>query len=306
MRKSALLFTVILLLIAPLSLVKAFQESELLPLPGLMDDVKRLEQKTNIARLESIESLLKEQTISYDIESYTQTQKDKYPRSEGKNVVITIGSGKKDIVVGGHWDSAWIEEGVLSYGIVDNGCAIIILMRLAEELQKVKLNHRIRVVFFDMEEIGYIGAKAYVEQHKNDQIKYMINLDVCGAGNTIVFGNRDRFGYDNPIHHTFKDVCVDEDINFIEFPKFPMCDEKPFYKTGIRSIMISLIPEYEAHILWLRMNKPGGGKVRGGFGETEYLHSMHTINDTADLADPVGMTICYKAVLGTILRLDKN
>ena len=132
-----------------------------------------------------------------------------------------------------------------------------------------------------------------------------IVLDVCGAGNTIVFGNRDSLGYNNPIHHTLKKVCIDEDINFIEFPKFPMCDERPFYRAGIKSIMISLIPEYEAHIMWLRLNKPGGGKVRGGFGETEYLHSMHTINDTIELADPVGMTLCYKAVLATILRLDK-
>jgi len=305
MRKSILLFSVILLLIAPLSLVKAFQESELSTLPGLIDDVKKLEQKTNIARLESIESLLIERDIPYEIEAYAHTKKDNYPRSEGKNVIIPIGPGTKDIVVGGHWDAAWIEEGLLSNGIVDNGCAIIILIRLAEELQKAKLNHCVKVVLFDMEEIGYWGAKAYVAKHKNDEIDYMINLDVCGAGNTIVFGNREKLGRGNPIHQTFKEVCVNNDFNFIEFPKFPMCDEKPFYKAGIQSIMISLIPEYEAHIMWLRLNKPGGGKVRGGFGETEYLHSMHTINDTVELADPVGMTLCYKAVLETILRLDK-
>ena len=67
-----------------------------------------------------------------------------------------------------------------------------------------------------MEEIGYWGANAYVEKHKNDPIEYMINLDVCGAGNTIVFGNRDSLGYDNPIHHTLKKVCVEGKLRDLE------------------------------------------------------------------------------------------
>ena len=194
-------------------------------------------------------------------------------------------------------------NGSLSGGIVDNGCSVIILIRLAEKLQTINLNHCIRIVLFDMEEIGIVGSRAYMEKHKDDNIDYMINLDVCGAGNTILF-RKNTTPRNNSLYSALKQACIDEDVNFIQFPMFPVCDEGPFLLKGIPALMISLAPEEDAHRFWLSMNSSKGAGFKEGFWPTEYIKSIHSVNDTVEMADSLGMTICYRAVLETIKRLD--
>ena len=306
MRKPAPFLSVLLLVLTiPVFAFPQIGETGGEILPGLIEDVKRLEKMTNIARLESIKAMLSERDIPYEIELFSQDKNKNYPRSEGVNVIITMGSQKKEIILGAHWDAPWIDKNVLSGGIIDNGCSVIILMRIAEELQKMNLNHRIRIVFFDMEEIGLLGSKAYVAKHKNDNIQFMINLDVCGAGNTLIFGNRKK-AEGNPIFTALKNACVEEDINFVEFPRFYACDEIPFQSLGIKGIMISLAPEIDAHLLWLKLNGPEGGGSIDSYWPTKYIKSIHSKDDTSEMADPVGMTFCFRAVLETVIRLDRN
>lgn len=306
MRKRILLTPALILSIIFPSLIFA-QNFQTSPdtLSGLIDDLTMLEQSTNIKRLEAIKSLLSQRHIPFEVETFSQESRKNNPRSQGSNVIMTIGSGDSDIVLGAHWDAVWVGENVLSGGIIDNGCSVIILMRIVEKLQKMELNHRIKVVFFDMEEIGLLGAADYAQRHKDDNIHYMINLDVCGAGNTIFFGNREPGG-NNQIFTTLKKVCLEKDINFVEFPKFYACDEKPFLALGISSIMISLAPEADVHYLWLLINGPEGGGFKEGYSPSGYLKSMHSSNDTVTMADPAGMTICYQAVLDLVINLDQN
>ena len=66
------------------------------------------------------------------------------------------------------------------------------------------------------------------------------------------------------------------------------------------------MPERDAHIFWLVMNSRNGGGFEEGVWPTEYLGSIHSTEDTAEKADPVGMTICHDVVLETLLLLDKK
>ena len=88
------------------------------------------------------------------------------------------------------------------------------LVRIAQALKEEDLSHRVRIVFFDAEEIGLIGSKNYIETHKGDNIAAAINLDVLGYGNTIMFGPRNLAG-NNVIYRALKSICVEKDFNFI-------------------------------------------------------------------------------------------
>ena len=70
--------------------------------------------------------------------------------------------------------------------------------------------------------------------------------------------------------------------------------------------MISLVPEIDAHLFWLKLNGPDGGSSIDSYWPTEYIKSMHSKEDTSEMADPIGMTVCYEAVLKTVIRLDRN
>ena len=44
----------------------------------------------------------------------------------------------------------------------------------------------IDVVFFDLEELGRLGSRAYVECFSPESMLGMINLDMCGVGDTLL------------------------------------------------------------------------------------------------------------------------
>ena len=182
------------------------QSIEITPLPGLLDDVKKLADKTNPERLEALKEMLSEKDIPFEVESFDLISRRDSSITEGNNLVVTLGYGSSDIITGAHYDK--VEPGS---GVVDNGCAVVILTRVADALKNENLNHRIRIVFFDMEEKGLVGSRQFVEAHKDDPIVSMINLDVDAYGNTIMMGPIPFTGM-NRLYRTAKTVCVENDI----------------------------------------------------------------------------------------------
>lgn len=279
------------------------QGLDIKPLPGIMEEVKSLEKSSNLERLESLKKMLDKRDIPYKLEKFEHAGRRPYPRKEGVNIVVTIGSGSKDIVLGAHWDAVYLGRPPsaenISKGVIDNGCAAVILIRAAEEIKKMNLNHRIRIVLFDMEEIGLVGSAKYVEMHKNDQIESVINLDVCGFGNTLFFGSRNVAGNNN-IYKTFKTVCVENDFNFVEFPQYPNSDHLSFQEAGIENISISILPADIVHQFWLEIN--GHGNLVNGSAMTRI--NIHSTADNSSNVDPVAMSIVYKSVIETVKKLD--
>ncbi|KPK90641.1 hypothetical protein AMJ80_08130, partial [bacterium SM23_31] len=211
-QKLFVLLTIILFIGAGFFSDVCAQSIEITPLPGLLDDVKKLADKTNPERLEVLKEMLSEKGIPFEVESFDLISRRDSSITEGNNLIVTLGYGSSDIVAGGHYDK--VEPGS---GVVDNGCAVVILTRVADALKNENLNHRIRIVFFDMEEIGLVGSRQFVETHKADPIVSMINLDVDAYGNTIMMGPIPFTGM-NRLYRTAKTVCVENDINFIVFP----------------------------------------------------------------------------------------
>ena len=83
------------------------------------------------------------------------------------------------IVVGGHYDGHDISQGA-----VDNGSGIAVTWEAARALSQLqgKLKRTIRFVAFAQEEMGLLGSDAYVKEHHQEKIVFMLNLDVAGGG----------------------------------------------------------------------------------------------------------------------------
>ena len=75
---------------------------------------------------------------------------------------MTIGTGTESIVVGAHYDAVRLPDGTLSRGAVDNAASSVILVRLAEALRTVDLPRQVKLIWFDMEELGLIGSRRYL------------------------------------------------------------------------------------------------------------------------------------------------
>ena len=106
------------------------------------------------------------------------------------NVVASL-PGKKDkrVVIGAHVDS-WD----LGNGGVDNGQGTAVIFEIAKIMKEIMPENELGIdfVWFNAEELGLWGSRAYANSHKGDSIVAMINMDMTGSPKGF-----NTFGYDH-------------------------------------------------------------------------------------------------------------
>lgn len=269
--------------------------------PSALRDLGRLRQESNPARLEALQEILRERGIPFELQTF-ESKESPLGRKSGKNVVITFGSGAREITVGAHYDAVeWKKSGKVSDGVVDNGAGAIVLVRVAEALKDRPLRHRVRVVLFDKEEVDLGGSKAYVAGRKPGEIAAAINVDIAGFGDTVVYGLGETEG-DARLQAVLGAICAERRLPCLEFQEFPRSDDRSFQAAEIPAVSLGFLPRLQAHQLWLYLN---GGKsdLREGW-VPPILRIIHTPEDTLDKVDPGTLDLATGLVLDLLLRLD--
>jgi hypothetical protein len=130
----------------------------------------------------------------------------------------------------------------------------------------------------------------------------MVNLDVTGYGDALIYGPAARPGNER-VYRAMRRTCAEHAFSCVEFPEYPPSDDRSFQAVGVPNISIATLPRIEAHQLWLLMN---GGKASGlGPGFVPGIEQIiHTAEDTPARLDETTMVLAYNAVLALILRLD--
>lgn len=266
-------------------------------------DVARMQQATNEARFDAVTAMLAERNIAFEVEPFTIEPRKGEPRTSGRNVVVTIAGSVPEVVVGAHYDASRLSDGTLSGGAVDNAASVVILVRLAETLSRARPKTQIRVVFFDMEELGLLGSAQFVQVHRERPMRAMVNLDVNASGDALIFGP--RAGANDGALGALRAACMGIAATCVEFPRMPPSDDVSFQQGGIPAVAIATVPAVQAHQLWLLMN---GGKESGlqtGF-IPQILRTIHTAADTSSRVDREAMVQAYRVALTLITAMDRN
>lgn len=132
-----------------------------------------------------------------------------------------------------------------SFGANDNAAALCILIDLARELKEQGIPAHF--VFFDGEETGCSGSKLYVSSLDKKNITGVVNLDVCGFGDTIALcgkGNESK-----PALLPFCDKALLQKYNGQVLPYLPESDETAFAGTRIPAISLCAIPRWDIQYL---------------------------------------------------------
>jgi Zn-dependent M28 family amino/carboxypeptidase len=267
----------------------------------LAADVARMERPTNPERREALTEVLTEHGIAWELDGFEISPRPNYPRSEGANVVVTIGDGPADIVIGAHYDAVWLQDGTLSRGAVDNAASSIILARVAEALEDEELDHRVRIVWFDMEEIGLLGSTHYATT-SDRPIAAAINLDVNGYGDTLFYGPGPEGEAETRMRALIADGCARVEASCMSFEIYPQSDYESFRRAGVPTVSLSVLPLAEAEELHDAMNPEPGRAPPSSM--PAILRLIHTTDDTSDRIEPDGMLIAYHAVMGLVRKLD--
>ncbi len=255
------------------------------PVPEPLHDLARLKQDSNSARLEALKAILGKRKISFELQNF-QAPPSPHGRTQGTNLITSFGAGAKEITVGAHYDVVESGEGGLIGGMVDNGAAVIILARFAESLKNQTLRHRVRVVFFDMEEVGSHGSKAYVAANKMG-IAAGVNVDVAGMGSVLAYAPG-KAAETSMIQKAIGAACSELQHSCMEFSNFPPSDDRTFHAADLPVVSIAFIPPLQSLM-----------KIQS------LMKLMHTPDDNLDKIDPASLDAAGRVLLKIVLNLDE-
>lgn len=271
-------------------------------LPGLREDLARIVTRGNAERGDTLLQVFRELGFDPDIQEFANTATDREPRETGRNLIVTVGEWGRDIVVGAHYDVVRLRSGEVVGGAVDNGAAAVVLTRIAETLRQHRLDHRVRVVLFDLEEVGLLGSRAYVQGENGDRIAAMVNVDVVADDGILIYGPTAHDGND-VIHRSLRIACAKAAMACMGFPEYPSSDDRTFQAAGIPNVSVGMLDATTSHQLWLILNAGTRSGLRPGF-LPDILHVMHTAEDTIEQVDPAAMTRVHDTIVALVLELD--
>jgi aminopeptidase S len=270
------------------------------PGPDPLRDLAHLKQNSNPARLAALQKMLEERGIPYELQAF-ESSPSPHGRTKGTNLVVTFGKGSREITLGAHYDAFELPGGGLVDGMIDNGAAAIILVRIAEALKGRDLRHRVRIVFFDLEEIGMVGSQAYVAEHKSD-IAAAIILDIAGFGDALGYG----FGKAKEtvqIRKALLMACAEQLLTCVDSPNYPASDDVSFQKKNIPVVSLGFSPRLAAMKAWLLLNGGENSGMEKG-AVPPIFGIIHSPEDNIGKIDPAALDLEYGIVLNTVLKLD--
>ena len=266
----------------------------------VFEAARRFAQPSNDLRLAVLEEELRGRELSYELQTFPRGGGE--GRSSGHNVVVGFGSGPPRVVVGGHFDADRLDDGTLSQGMVDNGAGVLVLLRVAETLRHAELQGAVHVVFFDMEELGLLGSRAYVEALDPAPDLVMVNVDIVGYGDTLLYGPG-PLSPEHPLAGHVHRVCARHAVGCVGTARMPPSDDRSFQRAGIPAISLAVLPAEEAHRLWLVLNGDLSDTLRAALAPP-ILQTIHTDRDTADKLEPAALTRAARIVTDLALALD--
>lgn len=166
------------------------------------------------------------------------------PMSGGRllhNVVAekrgTAADGERGLVLAGaHLDSV-----PRAYGANDDGSGTAALMEATRVFTDVPTRHDLRFVWFDGEELGLVGSRAYVRQHADELkgAKAMVVAEMLGSPDgrsMLVFTDRKSADAAAPAREAARRNGIEPEI---EIDPRAGSDHLPFAAAGIPSLVVA-------------------------------------------------------------------
>jgi Zn-dependent M28 family amino/carboxypeptidase len=258
-------------------------------------------QPSNEARTAVVVAQLRAAGFEPTIETFTGGN-GRTGEMEGRNVVVTLGDGPREILLTAHYDAVKLRDGTMSHGVVDNAASVVGLIEAAKILRGKALNHRIRIILFDQEELGLIGARKWIEAHGLANIAAVVNSDVAGYGDTMMYGqnNGPQSAF---VTRAVQELCAERAMQCVGFPVYPPSDDRAFSAAGAPVVSLGFQDEIGAHQMWLAFN---GGEANGlaeGF-IPQVFRLIHSNEDTMDKVDPATVALAGATYAALVERLD--
>jgi aminopeptidase YwaD len=183
------------------------------------------------------------------------------------NIAVPLGQGTPHLLLGAHYDAV---PG--STGANDNGSGVAVLLDLIRSLSDRPLRFPLRIVFFDLEEQELTGSRAYVRHMAPGEICAMINLDTCGAGDTISIAP--RVNLERGLLHRIVPLTPQDGARPPQpMEQLPPGDETSFVEAGIPAITVGVAPWEDVALIQAWMDAPSDQRLVPVPSVAETIHN---------------------------------
>ncbi len=270
-------------------------------------------QPSNEARTRVVVDQLRAAGFEPTVETFTGGNQ-RTGEMEGRNVVAVIGDGPREILLTAHYDAVVLRDGSLAQGVVDNAASVVGVIEAARILRDRNLNHRVRVILFDQEELGLIGARKWIEAHGLDNVAAVVNSDVAGYGDTMMYGLNNG-AQSGGVVRAVREVCAERAMNCVGYPVYPPSDDRAFSGAGlgeageagsadrVPTVSLGFQDHVGAHQMWLAFN---GGETNGladGF-VPRVFQLIHSADDSMEQIDPATVRLAGETYAAVVEKLD--
>ncbi|MFD0738217.1 M28 family metallopeptidase [Lysobacter koreensis] len=194
------------------------------------------------------------------------------------------------LLIGAHFDR--VDTG---RGATDNASGSATVLALAERFKRTPLrHHRLAIAFWDLEERGLLGAKAYIAGQTVPPALY-VNFDVFGWGDTLWMMAPD------PAHALLastREAAAEAQLGLSAGPQYPPTDHLPFLAAKWPAVSYSLVGGDEIPLI---LQLYAGKKPKAVPKVMRVIHSDH---DTPAQLDAVAALRGVDAVEDALRRWD--
>ena len=201
-----------------------------------------LESRDNAAREAAVPRYLAARGVPFTRHRFSTFE------GSGENFVVDVGAGDRVLLLIAHHDAV---PG--SPGANDNAASVAILLALLERLAASPPSGlRVRLLFPACEELGYLGARAYVRQTPPAGVVGVLSLELCGIGDTLaIWDAGDPTPFLGRVRGAFESLGRRADESYHVVGRIPVfgSDHRAFAVAGVPAYGLTVVPVAEADAL---------------------------------------------------------
>jgi hypothetical protein len=218
----------------------------------------------------------------------------------GENYAVDLGRGDRVLVLAAHHDAV---PG--SPGANDNAAAVGILLHLIEHLApRIPPSLRVRLLFPACEELGYLGARAYVRDLPPSGVIGVLSLELCGIGDSVaVWDAGDGTPFLRTVGGALDDMGLRRDESWHQVGRIPVfgSDHRAFAAAGVPAYGLSVVPFSEADALRAFVLSPVKSALLHLVRRPPPFDTYHTPRDLGATLDPRALDLVARALEAVVL-----
>jgi Zn-dependent M28 family amino/carboxypeptidase len=165
---------------------------------------------------------------------------------------------------------------------------------------------RVRLLFTAAEELGYLGARAYVRMMPLGAIAGVLSLELCGIGDSLaVWDAAEETPFLRRVTGALEGLGHRRDEGYHVVGRIPVfgSDHRAFAAAGIPAYGLSVVPFAEADALRRFVLSPVRSALLHAVRRPPPFDTYHTSRDASSTLDPRALDLAARALSAIVADL---